>query len=328
MSTTGRPKLSVCVMTYNQERYIRDCLQSIVDQKTDFPFQVIVADDCSKDGTRAIIHEFGERYPEVIKPVLRPINLGPTKNFMDLHNSVETDYVAHMDGDDLMLPGKLQKQVAFLDANPEFSVVWHRVNLFDDKGGFLPGENYDLSAYPKGVVTLEHSLRLGSVAAHSSIMYRRSARKTRQIDFEILDLFYTWEYLSAGKGKILEDVLGSYRVSSQGSMQGRSQGQNPMQSEGMIRVLKIVAHHARYYLHLMPEQRRNIFVFALIQFMVDVKYRRSSAWAFGKLALESVSIVPPSLILKSISEMQRVPPCSPLGEIPLARSRREKQQTS
>jgi len=299
-------------MTYNQERYIRDCLQGIVDQETDFAFEVIVADDCSTDGTRAIVQEFGERYPGKVKPVLRTANLGATRNFIEMHNAVDAPYVAHIDGDDLVLPGKLQKQVEFLDSSPDFSVVWHRVNLFDDNGGFVPGENYDLSFFPGGVVTLEHALRLGTVGAHSSVMYRRSARKTRQTDFEVLDLFYAWEFLSWGKGKILDDVLGSYRVSAQSSTQVKS----------MVNIERLVVHHARYYLNLMPEQRRNIFVLALIEFMVDAKNLRTSAWSFAKLAIESASLVSPLLILRTISEMRRIPPCSPAGSIDIARSRR------
>jgi glycosyltransferase involved in cell wall biosynthesis len=310
---TRKPKVSVCVLTYNHDRYVRPCLQSIVDQVTDFAFEVIVADDCSTDGTRAIVKEYGERYPGVVKPILRPVNIGGTRNFIEMHNAADAPYVAHIDGDDLMLPGKLQKQVEFLDASPDFAVVWHRVNLFDDNGGFVPGENYDLSFFPDGVVTLEHALRLGTVGAHSSVMYRRSARKTRQADFEVLDLFYAWEFLSWGKGKILDDVLGSYRVSAQ----------NSIQIKNLANIQKMIAHHARYYLNLMPEQRRNIFVLALINFMVDAKNLRTTAWSFAKLAIESAGLVSPLLILRTISEMRRIPPCSPVGSVHIARSRRD-----
>jgi glycosyltransferase involved in cell wall biosynthesis len=316
MRAAVSPKVSVCVLTYNHERYVRDCLQGIVDQKTNFPFEVIVGDDCSTDATQSIVREFASRYPEVVKPVLRPVNIGGTKNFLDTHNRAKGVYVAHIDGDDLMLPGKLQRQVEFLDANEEFSVVWHRVNLFDDEGGFVPGENYDLSFFPNGVITLEHALRLGAVGAHSSIMYRSENRRTVHADFEVLDLFYTWEYLSSGKGKMLDDVLGSYRVSAQGSIQLKS----------TVNVQKMIVHHARYYLNLMPHQRRNIFVLALIDFMVDAKNFRSTAWSFGKLAMKSASFVSPWMIVRTIAEMRRIPPCSPVGGLHIARLRKERRR--
>lgn len=309
---TREPKVSVCVLTYNQGGYVRPCLQSIVDQETNFPFEVIVADDGSTDGTAAIVKEYGDDYEGVVKPILRPVNIGGAKNFVETHNVANAIYVAHIDGDDLMLPGKLQRQVDFLDAMPDCSVVWHKMNLFDDKGGFVSGENYDLSFFPDGVVTLAHALRLGAVAAHSSIMYRRSARKTRKPKFETLDLFYTWEYLSAGTGRILDDVLGSYRVSAQSSIQ----------VQDIANIQKWVAHHARYYLNSMPEQRRNIFILALINFLVDAKNRRTTVWDFGKLAIKSATFVSPLLILRTISEMRRMPPYSPQGNIHIARSHR------
>jgi cellulose synthase/poly-beta-1,6-N-acetylglucosamine synthase-like glycosyltransferase len=70
------PKVSVCVVTYNQEKYIGQCLQSVVDQETDFDFEVLVADDCSTDGTRLILHEFANKYPGIVKPILSEVNVG------------------------------------------------------------------------------------------------------------------------------------------------------------------------------------------------------------------------------------------------------------
>lgn len=310
------PKVTVCLVTYNQENYLRSCLQSVVDQTTNFPFEVLVADDRSTDDTRSIITEFASRFPELVRPILRPVNIGAMRNFVETHNAASADYVAHIDGDDLMLPGKLQKQADFLDANPDFTVVWHRVNLFDDQGGFIPGESFDTSFYPNGTVTLEHSLRLGSVAAHSSIMYRRSARKTTEVTFDVIDLFYTWEYLSAGKGKILSDVLGSYRVAASGSMQ----------LQGISQIQKILAHHAHFYLQRMPSQKRNIFSLAFINFLVDMKNRRPSAWDFAKVAIKSFSLLPPQFLLRNLQEMRRLPGCSPIGRASLAKAPKNEPQ--
>jgi glycosyltransferase involved in cell wall biosynthesis len=315
MTATAERRVSVCVLTYNHARYIRDCLQSIVEQDTDFAFEIIVSDDCSTDGTSAIVNEFADRFPDLFRPVLRPRNIGGTQNFIELHNLANAPYVAHIDGDDLMLPGKLQKQVDFLDANPDFSVVWHRVNLFDDAGGFVSGENYDLSFFPDGVVTVGHALRIGSVAAHSSIMYRKCHRKTTHANFEVLDMFYTWEYLSGGRGKILNEVLGSYRVAAQGSAQLKS----------LALVQKITVHHIDYFLHRLPEQRRNIFVLSFLNLLFDVRHWRGTAWSFARLTIQSASFVSPLLILRTIVEKRRLPPCSPMGVHDIARMRAKKR---
>ena len=74
--TEKKTKVSVCVVTYNQEKYIRKCLQSIIDQKADFDFEIIIADDCSTDNTPTIIQEFYAKYPEIVKPIFREKNIG------------------------------------------------------------------------------------------------------------------------------------------------------------------------------------------------------------------------------------------------------------
>jgi glycosyltransferase involved in cell wall biosynthesis len=294
MNPNFNPKVTVCVVTYNQEKYIRECLKSIVEQDVNFDFEVLVADDCSTDNTREIVREFSAKYPHIIKPILRVKNVGALTNYLGVHKSARGAYVAHIDGDDLMLPGKLQKQADFLDLNPDFSVVWHRVDLFDDKGGFFPGNGYDYSFFPAGVVTLSHALRLGSVGAHSSCMYRRDARKTHEADFPIIDLFFTWEYLCSGKGKMLDDVLGAYRVAAHGSI---------MTS---LNMRKINAHHASYYLRLLPGQRKNIFVFAILNFLIDLKNRRPTRRDFAKLMRESRCLVSPLVVFRSFLQIRQL----------------------
>ena len=111
----GRPKMSVCVITYNQERYIGQCLQSLVEQKTDFDFEVIVGDDCSTDGTLAVVQEFVNRYPDIVRTILQPTNTGGSKNYLQVHAAAIGTYVAHVDGDDYALPGKLQAQAEVLE---------------------------------------------------------------------------------------------------------------------------------------------------------------------------------------------------------------------
>lgn len=277
------PKVSVCVVTYNQEKYINECLQSILDQKTDFLFEVIVSDDCSTDGTALIIEEFSKKYPSVVKVVSRRKNVGAVENFISVHNLSKAEFVSHCDGDDIFLPGKLQKQVDYLNANPDCTVTWHRVNSFDDQGNFFPGELGSSSIFENGVVTFSQALRFGTVGGHSTIMYRRSARKTTCPGFDVLDLFYSWEYLSSGWGVILDDVLGEYRVNSNGAVS--------KSTHSKIRALN--AHHSEYYLRRYPERRADIFIFAFTNFLIDVKNRRKTAIDFLILMLRSFSFISP-----------------------------------
>lgn len=125
-----RPKVSIVVITYNHEKFISKALDSFIMQKTDFKFEVIVAEDCSTDKTREIICEYSKRYPDIIKPVLRNKNIGVYENFMDACERVNGQYVIINDGDDYFSDSeKLQKQVEFLDANMDYSICFHPVTI-------------------------------------------------------------------------------------------------------------------------------------------------------------------------------------------------------
>src|SRR5690554_1721762 len=136
-------KVSVCVITYNQEKYIRECLQSIVDQEVDFKIEVIVADDCSTDKTQEIIKEFAHKYPHLIIPIFHSENVGISLNYRSAHDRATGEYVAHCDGDDMWLPGKLTYQAELLDKHPHASQCWGCAYLIDDfskKIGLFPSK--------------------------------------------------------------------------------------------------------------------------------------------------------------------------------------------
>lgn len=290
-----KPKVSICIVTYNQSMYIAECLDSVISQKTNFDFEVIISDDCSTDDTIKIIERYAEKY-EFVKLYSRGKNLGPFKNFIETHNLANGEYVCHLDGDDRWLPGKLQAQSDFLDKNLEFSVCWSRANLFNDSGGFYPGEKYDYSMFENGVVTFELSLQLGSVAAHSSIMYRRSCRRTNDSNLQLLDLYYTWEYLSTGKGKILDSTFIEYRVSSSGAMTKSS----------FNKLRKLNYSIASYYFEKYPSYKKSIFLFALLNFVVELKNFRRCTIYFLLLSLKTLSVVSVSDLLKHFSNSRKL----------------------
>lgn len=133
------PLLSVCVITYNHEKFIRKCLDGIMMQKTNFPFEVVVGEDCSTDGTRAIIREFAEHFPEEIKPVFHTANVGGARNGYEFcYPLLKGKYIAICEGDDYWIdPYKLQKQVTFLEQHPDHSFCFHKVANVDGQGRLL-----------------------------------------------------------------------------------------------------------------------------------------------------------------------------------------------
>lgn len=126
-----RPLVSIVTVTYNHGNYIRRCLEGIVMQKTTFPIEVIVGEDCSTDNTRAVVREFEQRYPDIIKPVYHQANVGGGKNAYEFcYPLLKGKYVAFCEGDDYWTdPYKLQKQVDFLEQNPGFVLTFHKVNV-------------------------------------------------------------------------------------------------------------------------------------------------------------------------------------------------------
>ncbi|MBR3565428.1 MAG: glycosyltransferase [Paludibacteraceae bacterium] len=113
--------LTVCVFCYNQKEFIKQCLDSIVGQQTNFDFSILVGDDCSTDGTKEICIEFQQKYPDKISLVLNEKNVGLMHNYVNILNHVSTKYVALCAGDDYWCDtNKLQKQVSFLENNQEY----------------------------------------------------------------------------------------------------------------------------------------------------------------------------------------------------------------
>ncbi len=290
-----RPKVSVCVITYNQERYIGECLQSLVEQATTFPFDIIVGDDCSTDGTHAIVASFAEKYPGIVKPIFMEVNSRGLKNYINTHNAARGEYVAHMDGDDYALPGKIQAQADALDRLPSCSAVWHRVDLFDDVGRFCSGDTADLSMFRDGDVDFSQAIRLGFIGVHSSLMYRRSSREVLALDRKVMDLYLTWDLLSKGRGHILSEVFGRYRMASTGSLTVKS----------LKNVRKISIEHGTHFLRSFPGQRRSFFLWAVSNAVVDAKNLRWTALDFLRFAVLHFVWVSPASIVRNLSDMRR-----------------------
>ena len=283
------PRVSICVVTYNQEKYIRQCLQSILDQKTDFDFEIIVGDDCSTDGTKQIVLDFADRYPDIVIPIFHIKNIGPTKNFVATHLRAQGEFVAHLDGDDLAYSGKLQIQYEYLTEKNTHSLVWHRVEIFDDEGNTncllhkRLNEIVDINE-----ITFENLAKFGSLGAASSLMYRRSAAKfLTSIEGEVLDYYIAICLLKNGNAARLDNILGGYRVNPFKKTASRRSfnylGSSPMRL--------IYADHLRV-LYLNNKSLKNeIFLNALFSFLVELRFLSRSALPFFILTLRTINFI-------------------------------------
>jgi len=171
-------KVSVCITTYNLEKYISKCLDSVLRQKTKFDYEILVGDDNSIDNTLNILRVYERKYPEKIKVIHHTGNIGVNANDYSLITRASGEYIAWCDGDDYWIDDyKLQKQVDFLDINPQFSCVHTNWTNFEEKNGNASDTNitpHDWESKLSGKTYIENLLSGKTTGCRfSSIMYRR-----------------------------------------------------------------------------------------------------------------------------------------------------------
>lgn len=130
------PLVSVLLLTYNHANSIKDAIESSVNQKANFLYEILIGDDCSTDTTLNIIKEYADKYPEKIKLISSAKNIGALKNEKRLIETSKGKYIAFLEGDDFWTdPLKLQKQVDFLESNPDYGLVHSDVNHYYENTG-------------------------------------------------------------------------------------------------------------------------------------------------------------------------------------------------
>lgn len=130
MSENNEYKLSVCIGTYNHEIFIERAINSVLAQKCSFLFEILIADDCSTDNTREILKAYYEKHPDKIKLFLAEKNIGVNKSASDLYKNCKGKYIAFLEGDDYWNnENKLQKQIDFLEQNPEYMGCFHDAEI-------------------------------------------------------------------------------------------------------------------------------------------------------------------------------------------------------
>jgi len=131
-----KPLVSVLLLTYNHRQYITEAIESVLMQKTNFLFELLIGDDCSTDGTCEIVNKYLIQYPDVIKVIRSENNVGAILNEKRLMESAQGKYVAFLEGDDYWTNKcKLQKQCDFLENNPDVGLVHGDVNHYIEADG-------------------------------------------------------------------------------------------------------------------------------------------------------------------------------------------------
>ncbi|WP_051935904.1 glycosyltransferase [Salegentibacter sp. Hel_I_6] len=216
--------LSVCVQTYNQAEYIEKCLDNILNQKTNFEFEILLGEDFSTDGTREICLKYARLFPDKIRLFLhhRENNISiaskPTGIFNSVYNlfSSNGQFIAYCDGDDMWTDKyKLQKQVDYLFANPDTSLTYHKVNLIDENDvPILKNEEISLSERDFSALELQRAY----IQPPISTWCFRNLIQDIPVEFTKIfngDNFWISLLGNYGKGKFLKEIEPSlYRIHS------------------------------------------------------------------------------------------------------------------
>jgi glycosyltransferase involved in cell wall biosynthesis len=208
------PILSVRIATYQHAHFIAQCLDSVICQQTDFPFEIIIGDDCSTDGTREIVFDYADRYPEQIRVFTADMNVGIKANGQRIRNACRGKYIALLEGDDYWCdPLKLQKQVDFMEANPDYALCYHDFTMLDAVSGIMqpsPLSQYDTrDADTWTLQTCDIWIQTLTIC-HRNVLHEMEPENLHVLNG---DNFWISLLGAHGKGKWLGDVIepGVYR---------------------------------------------------------------------------------------------------------------------
>ena len=219
MNSIDVPLVAIHCLVYNHELYLRDCLEGFVMQKTNFNFVAIVHDDASTDTSSSIIREYAEKYPKIFKPIYETENQyskpdGSLWRIMnDAIDATGAKYVAMCEGDDYWIdPLKLQKQINFMETNPEYSMCFHASTLKNELGY---KEEYDCT----NIVTKDYTaseLFTHWIVPTASILYikdRVHAYRIIHKEWMITgDVCLVAICATVGKVRGFSDVMSVYRL--------------------------------------------------------------------------------------------------------------------
>jgi glycosyltransferase involved in cell wall biosynthesis len=206
------------LLTYKHESFIKECIESLLNQKTNFDYEIIIAEDFSPDRTAEICKSYAQKFPNKITLIKSEKNFGMIPNFIQGLKQCKGKYIAFCEGDDFWIDNKkLQKQVDFLEANPEYVVCYHNINNVDENSvitnaSFINKES--CRDYTSDELKKAHFMHL------LSMCFRNVVSEFPKEFKGIIggDMFLTSLLGKYGKGKYMENigVGASYRIHSGG----------------------------------------------------------------------------------------------------------------
>lgn len=225
--------MSICCLVYNHEKYLRKMLDSLVCQKTDFKYEILINDDASTDKSPEIIKEYQQKYPDLIKPVFQTENQYSKKVPMSntfLFPRVKGEFVCFCEGDDFWCDeNKLQEQYNIMKAHPECSICTHCIQLVKENGEYIKG-HFPERKIETGIIEQEQyaqwllaeatiTFQLTSYCIKAELIHALEADKLPEFykASPVGDAAILRYCLNFGKVYFLNKTMSCYRINSIGS---------------------------------------------------------------------------------------------------------------
>lgn len=205
--------LTILIETYNQECFIKQTIESILNQDYWFDYEIIIGDDCSTDKTPVILDEYAKRFPQ-IKVIHNPKNLGAMGNYYNIVTKAKGKYIMDCAGDDYWLPGKVKKQILYLEKHPNIGMCYGTVKVLENSE-FLD----NLMGFDKPTFK---NLLYGNRVPALTVCFRNNLFKKYYKDVEpqnkpwLMEDYPLWLWLSKeSRIKFFPDTFGVYRILSE-----------------------------------------------------------------------------------------------------------------
>jgi glycosyltransferase involved in cell wall biosynthesis len=255
----SNPICSVCIITYNQQETIRQTIDSVINQKTNYDFEIIIGDDCSSDHTPEIITEYQHKY-DFVYSILSNKNTGVVENVLRVLNRCRGKYITECAGDDYWHNDlKLDKQIRYLENNPDVGLVHSNYNVIYESNGKIV-KNYSTSINVKNINFLK--LLNGNLIGSITVCYRRELLDN-YIDFnEIRNNFSIEDYPMwldvAYNSRIsyMDESLATYRINSESVSHTNKKNK---EFEFYKEIIKITKYYLKKYKIDDPDSSRILF---------------------------------------------------------------------
>lgn len=238
-------KLTVAISCYNFENHIEQCVMSILSQKTNFDFDIVIKDDLSKDNSREVIRNLSDKYSHLreIRYIFDEENVGVNKNVASLLSSCQSKYISLIDGDDFFDDeNKLQRQVDFLDLNPDYVLhstsykyIYKDGSIFPDDGRWLCPIKEDVNLedlLEKNIITFGRTFR------NLNKVFSELQNKSYYLDIPYDDWALNFEILKHGKAKCEDYFSGYYRITGTGVLTNDSDEKRTEKNDACKKILQ------------------------------------------------------------------------------------------